>query len=279
MVKILKKKEIALNTIMMEVHAPLVALRAMPGQFIILRISEDGERTPLTITDYDKENGTITIVFQTIGFTTKHLGMLNVGEYILDFVGPLGKASELDELDNVIFIGGGVGVAPIYPQVKYLHALGRKVDVILGARNKDLLILLDEFKAVTENLYITTDDGSMGLKGLVTDQLRQLVESGHKCDHVVAIGPMVMMKFVSLLTEELGIPTTVSLNSIMVDGTGMCGSCRVTVGGIVKYACVEGPDFNGHEVDFNEAITRQSIYNNEETRPQTCKLFRGIEED
>lgn len=279
MVKILKKKEIALNTIMMEVHAPLVALRAMPGQFIILRISEDGERTPLTITDYDKENGTITIVFQTIGFTTKHLGMLNVGEYILDFVGPLGKASELDELDNVIFIGGGVGVAPIYPQVKYLHSLGRKVDVILGARNKDLLILLDEFKAVTENLYITTDDGSMGLKGLVTDQLRQLVESGHKCDHVVAIGPMVMMKFVSLLTKELGIPTTVSLNSIMVDGTGMCGSCRVTVGGIVKYACVEGPDFNGHEVDFNEAITRQSIYNNEETRPQTCKLFRGIEED
>lgn len=279
MVKILKKKEIALNTIMMEVHAPLVALRAMPGQFIILRISEDGERTPLTITDYDKENGTITIVFQTIGFTTKHLGMLNVGEYILDFVGPLGKASELDELDNVIFIGGGVGVAPIYPQVKYLHSLGRKVDVILGARNKDLLILLDEFKTVTENLYITTDDGSMGLKGLVTDQLRQLVESGHKCDHVVAIGPMVMMKFVSLLTEELGIPTTVSLNSIMVDGTGMCGSCRVTVGGIVKYACVEGPDFNGHEVDFNEAITRQSIYNNEETRPQTCKLFRGIEAD
>ncbi|MEQ8155742.1 MAG: sulfide/dihydroorotate dehydrogenase-like FAD/NAD-binding protein [Clostridiaceae bacterium] len=274
MYKILKKRLLAENLYLMDIEAPRVAKSANPGQFIIVKMDEKGERIPLTICDYDAEKGSVTIVFQTLGGSTKEMATYEEGDSFQDFVGPLGVPSEmidedLEELKNkkIMFIAGGVGTAPVYPQVKWLHSKGIKADVIVGAKNKDILILEDEMKEVAGNLYIATDDGSYGYKGMVTDVLKDLVQNqGKKYDLVVAIGPMIMMKFVSLLTKELGIHTIVSLNPIMVDGTGMCGACRVSVGGEVKFACVDGPEFDGHLVNFDEAMRRQTMYKTEEGR-------------
>ncbi|MCR5801353.1 MAG: sulfide/dihydroorotate dehydrogenase-like FAD/NAD-binding protein [Lachnospiraceae bacterium] len=273
MYKILKKKELAKNIILMDVEAPRVAKGCLPGQFLIVRTDENAERIPLTICDYDAAKGTVTLVFQVIGAATKIMGDLNEGDSFHDVVGPLGTPSDLatDPIDEVkkksiVFIAGGVGTAPVYPQVKYLHERGVDVDVIIGAKNKELVILEEEFKAVSGNLYITTDDGSYGRNGMVTKCLEDLVAEGKKYDHCVAIGPMIMMKFVCKLTEKLGIPTIVSLNPIMVDGTGMCGACRVSVGGETKFACVDGPEFDGHKVNFDEAMRRQTLYKSREGR-------------
>lgn len=279
MYKIVSKRELTDNIFLMDIEAPRVAKSAKPGQFIIIKNDEKGERIPLTIADYDKEAGTVAIVFQTVGEGTKQLAEFEVGDYVCDFVGPLGQPSEFIEEDitelkekNIIFIAGGVGAAPVYPQVKWMHEQGIKCDVIVGSRNKELLILEDEMKAVAGNLYIATDDGSYGFNGRVTDCLKELVEvKGNKYDHAVVIGPMIMMKFMAMLTKELNIPTTVSLNPIMVDGTGMCGACRVTVGGVVKFACVDGPEFDGHLVDFDESMRRQTLYKKEEGRIQLKK--------
>ncbi|MDS0526102.1 sulfide/dihydroorotate dehydrogenase-like FAD/NAD-binding protein [Clostridium sp. SHJSY1] len=274
MYKIVKKEKLNDNTYLMDIDASRVAKSAKPGQFIILKMDEEGERIPLTICDYNEDKGTVTIVFQVLGESTKEMAEYNVGDYFKDFVGPLGKSSELinkkvEELNkkNIIFIAGGVGTAPVYPQVKWLYSKGIKADVIVGARNKDIVILEKEMKEVCGNYYLATDDGSSGYKGLVTDRLKDLVKKeGKKYDLVIAIGPMVMMKFVTLLTKELNIPTVVSLNPIMVDGTGMCGACRVSVDGQIKFACVDGPEFDGHLVDFDEAMRRQAIYKTEEGR-------------
>lgn len=274
---LIKEKKILNPTVtLMKIYAPLIAKKAEPGQFIILRVSKDGERIPLTVADYDRENGTITIIFQIVGATTMKLNMLNEGEYIEDFVGPLGTPSHLDNLKKVAVIGGGVGSAIAYPVAKKLHELGAEVHSVVGFRNRDLVILEDEFNAVSDKLLIRTDDGSYGEKGLVTDALKSLIESGEKYDEVIAIGPLVMMKFVSLLTKEYGIKTTVSMNPIMIDGTGMCGGCRLTVGGETKFACVDGPDFDGHLVDFDEAMKRSLTYRDFETkkREEHCNLFR-----
>ncbi|MDE7112682.1 MAG: sulfide/dihydroorotate dehydrogenase-like FAD/NAD-binding protein, partial [Acetatifactor sp.] len=244
-----------------------------PGQFVIVRMDEEGERIPLTICEYDRTAGTITIVFQTVGAGTRMMAELNEGDAFHDFVGPLGCASELvnEDLESlrqkkIVFVAGGVGAAPVYPQVKWLHEQGVDVDVIVGSKTKDLLILEKEMEAVAGNLYVTTDDGSYGRSGMVTQTLKDLVGEGKKYDLCVAIGPMIMMKFVCLLTKELEIPTVVSLNPIMVDGTGMCGACRVTVDGKVKFACVDGPEFDGHAVNFDEAMRRQQIYKTQEGR-------------
>lgn len=274
MYKITKKRMLSDNIYLMDIEAPRVAKSANPGQFVIVKVDEKGERIPLTICDYDEEKGTVTIVFQTVGASTKLMAEYEEGEAFSDFVGPLGMPSELvhenlEELSkkNILFVAGGVGTAPVYPQVKWLNKKGIKADVIVGARNKDIAILQDEMKAVAGNYYLATDDGSSGFKGLVTDKIKDLVENeGKKYDLVVAIGPMIMMKFVCLLTKELNIPTVVSLNPIMVDGTGMCGACRVTVGGKVKFACVDGPEFDGHLVNFDEAMRRQAMYKTEEGR-------------
>lgn len=274
MYKIVSKRELANNIFLMDIEAPRVAKSAKPGQFIIIKNDEKGERVPLTIADYDKEKGTVTIVFQAVGNSTKELAAYEEGQYVSDFVGPLGQPSEFVHEDlealkkkKLIFIAGGVGAAPIYPQVKWMHENGVPVDVILGSRNKDLLIYEEELKKVAENLYVTTDDGSYGFKGTGSDMLKELVNNqGKKYDHAVVIGPMIMMKFTSMLTKELGIPTTVSLNPIMVDGTGMCGACRVTVGGEVKFACVDGPEFDGHLVNYDESMRRQAMYKTEEGR-------------
>lgn len=276
MYKIVSKRELTDNIFLMDIEAPRVAKSAKPGQFIIIKNDEKGERIPLTIADYNKEEGTVSIVFQTVGMGTKQLANFEVGDYVSDFVGPLGQPSEfihekLDDLKekNIIFIAGGVGAAPVYPQVKWMHENGIKCDVIVGSRNKELLILEEEMKKVAGNLYISTDDGSYGFNGRVTDCLKQLVEvEGKKYDQAVVIGPMIMMKFMAMLTKELGIKTTVSLNPIMVDGTGMCGACRVTVGGQVKFACVDGPEFDGHLIDFDESMRRQTMYKSEEGRAQ-----------
>ncbi len=273
MYKILKAEKLAANIFLMEVEAPRVAKHCLPGQFVIVKMDEEGERIPLTICDYSREKGTITIVFQPIGESTMRMAELKEGDAFMDFVGPLGQPSEfckedLEELKkkNIVFVAGGVGTAPVYPQVKWLHEHGIEADVIIGARNKDLIILEDEFKAVC-NLYITTDDGSYIRKGMGTDVLRDLVENqGKTYDVCVAIGPMIMMKFFCLLTKELGIHTIGSMNPIMVDGTGMCGACRVTVGGEVKFACVDGPEFDGHLINFDEAMKRQQMYKTEEGR-------------
>ena len=273
MYKIVKAEKLAANIFLMEVKAPRVAKHCLPGQFVIVKMDEEGERIPLTICDYSREKGTITIVFQPIGESTMRMAELKEGDAFMDFVGPLGQPSEfckedLDELKKkkIVFVAGGVGTAPVYPQAKWLHEHGIEADVIIGARNKDLIILEDEFKQVC-NLYITTDDGSYIRKGMVTDVLRDLVENqGKHYDVCVAIGPMIMMKFVCLLTKELGIHTIVSMNPIMVDGTGMCGACRVTVGGEVKFACVDGPEFDGHLINFDEAMKRQQMYKTEEGR-------------
>lgn len=275
--KIIKKEVLNPQITLLEVEAPVIAKRAEPGQFIILRIDEQGERIPLTIADFDREMGTVTIIFQKVGKTTKLLGELKEGDYILDFAGPLGRPTELEGYQNVAVIGGGLGTAIAYPQAKKLHKMGAEVDVIAGFRNKDIIILEDELKANASNVYITTDDGSNGTKGFVTDILKQQIESGKKYDLVIAIGPLIMMKMICKLTEEYGIKTIVSMNPIMVDGTGMCGGCRLTVGGETKFACVDGPDFDGHLVDFDEAMRRQGMYKDKEkmSMDHVCRIGLG----
>ena len=274
--KIITKKVLNPQIFLMEVEAPLIAKKAEPGQFIILRVDEDGERIPLTIADFDRESGTVTIIFQIVGATTEKLNHLNEGDCLQDFVGPLGKATEVEGIRKVAVVGGGVGCAIAYPVAKKLHQMGAEVHSIIGFRNRDLVILENEFTAVSDRLCMRTDDGSYGEKGLVTDALRQLIESGEQYDQVIAIGPLVMMKFVCKLTKEFGIPTVVSMNPIMIDGTGMCGGCRLTVGGKTKFACVDGPDFDGHEVDFDEAMARSAMYKafERQAHEETCNLFR-----
>ena len=281
MYKIVKAEHLAENIVLMDVAAPRVAGHCEPGQFIIVRMDEKGERIPLTICDYDREAGTVTIVFQEVGASTIRMAALKEGDAFLDFIGPLGCASELINEDlealkakKILFVAGGVGAAPVYPQVKWMHEHGIAVDVIVGSKNKDLLILEKEMAAVAGNLYITTDDGSYGRHGMVTQLIEDLVEEGNQYDICVAIGPMIMMKFVCLLTKKLGIPTIVSMNPIMVDGTGMCGACRLTVGDEVKFACVDGPEFDGHLVDFDQAMRRQTMYKSEEGR-KTLELEEG----
>ena len=276
MYKILRKKVLNPTVTLMDVEAPLIAKKAEPGQFIILRVDEAGERIPLTIADYDREAGTITIIFQIVGATTEKLNQLNEGEYIHDFVGPLGVPSHTEGLKKVAVVGGGVGCAIAYPIAKKLHALGAEVHSIVGFRNKDLVILEDEFAAVSDVMKMMTDDGSHGEKGLVTNALAALIEEGNVYDEVITIGPLIMMKFVCKLTKEHNIPTVVSMNPIMIDGTGMCGGCRLTVGGETKFACVDGPDFDGHLVDFDEAIERSSMYRDFERNKheEACNLFK-----
>lgn len=273
MYPIVKRKKLADKIYLMDVKAPRAAQYCEPGQFVIVKIDEAGERIPLTICDYDRAAGTITIVFQSVGASTERMAYLQEGDAFQDFVGPLGCPSDLIAEDietlkkkKIVFVAGGVGTAPVYPQVKWLHEHGVDCDVIMGSKTKDLLILEDEMREVAANLYVTTDDGSYGFHGMGTDQLRALWDQGVRYDHCVAIGPMIMMKFVSKLTKELGIPTVVSMNPIMVDGTGMCGACRLMVGDEVKFACVDGPEFNGHLVDFDQAMKRQLQYKTEEGR-------------
>ena len=273
MYKILEAKELTSNIFSMVVEAKRVAKACEPGQFVIVRTNGDSERIPLTICDYDREKGTVTIVFQAVGAGTEIMAHLKEGDFFHDFVGPLGCPSdlvkeEISELKKkkILFVAGGVGTAPVYPQVKWLHERGVEADVIVGAKTKELLILEEEMNAVAGNLYVTTDDGSYGRSGMVTQTISDLVGEGKAYDLCIAIGPMIMMKFVCRLTKELNIPTVVSLNPIMVDGTGMCGACRVTVGGKVKFACVDGPEFDGHQVNFDEAMQRQQIYKTAEGR-------------
>lgn len=278
MYKIVRKKVLNPTVTLMDIEAPMVAAKAEPGQFIILRVDQEGERIPLTVADFDREKGTVTIIFQIVGATTEKLNHLNEGECIQDFVGPLGVPSHTDGLKKVAVVGGGVGCAIAYPIAKKLHNLGCEVHSIVGFRNKDLVILEDEFNAVSDELKIMTDDGSHGTKGLVTDALKALIDAGNQYDEVIAIGPLVMMKFVCKLTKEYNIKTVVSMNPIMIDGTGMCGGCRLTVGGETKFACVDGPDFDGHLVDFDEAMERGSIYREFEQhkREEVCNLFKGV---
>ena len=264
MFRIVNKKELNSAVTLLEIEAPFVAKKAKAGQFIIFRVDEFSERVPLTIADYDREKGTVTIIFQKVGLSTKLLAAKEVGDSIRDFVGPLGVATEYDGFKKVAVVGGGVGCAIAYPQAKALHELGVEVDVIAGFRNKDIVILEEEMSAVSDNYYLMTDDGTKGEKGFVTDKLKALIEAGNQYDAVIAIGPIPMMKFVSLTTKPYGIKTIVSLNPIMIDGTGMCGGCRVAVGGEIKFACVDGPDFDGHQVDFDELMNRNSVYKKEE---------------
>lgn len=274
MYRILKAEELTTNIYLMDVKAPRVARACQPGQFVIVRMDEEGERIPLTICDYDREAGTITIVFQVVGAATEMMRVLKAGDSFHDFVGPLGCASEFVSEDieslkakKILFVAGGLGTAPVYPQVKWLHERGIEADVIVGAKTKELLIMEEEMKAVAGNLYITTDDGSYGRSGMVTKVIDDLItQEGKTYDVCVAIGPMIMMKFVCLTTEKYDLPTVVSMNPIMVDGTGMCGACRLTVDGEVKFACVDGPEFDGHKVDFDQAMKRQQIYKTKEGR-------------
>ncbi len=275
MYKIVRKEILNPSVVLMDIEAPYIARKAEPGQFIIFRIDEAGERIPLTIADYDREKGTVTIIFQIVGKSTRALSEMSEGEALLDFVGPLGVASHLEGYKKVAVIGGGLGAAIAYPQAKKLHALGAEVHAITGFRNKDLIILEKEMEIVSDRLVVATDDGSNGNKGFVTNVLKQLIDEGNKYDLVIAIGPLVMMRAVSNLTREYGIKTLVSMNPIMIDGTGMCGGCRLTVGGKTKFACVDGPDFDGHEVDFDEAMRRQGMYKKQEgksTELHACKL-------
>lgn len=275
MFRIVRKEILNPSVKLMEIEAPYVARKAQPGQFIILRINENGERIPLTIADYDRGKGTVTIIFQEVGKTTRALGAMETGEHILDFVGPLGVASHLDGYKKVAVIGGGLGTAIAYPQAKKLYSLGAEVDSIIGFRNKDLIILEKEMEKVSSRLFVTTDDGSNGSKGFVSDVLKKLIEEGNTYDLVIAIGPLIMMKVVSNLTKQYGIKTIVSMNPVMIDGTGMCGGCRITVGGKTRFACVDGPDFDGHEVDFDEAMRRQLMYKQEEKKSMEeheCRL-------
>ena len=283
MYKILKAEKLAEKIFLMDVEAPRVARSCQPGEFVIVKMDEKGERIPLTICDFDREKGTVTIVFQIVGASTLKMSELQAGDAFQDFVGPLGQPSEFvkEDIEEVkgrkyLFVAGGVGTAPVYPQVKWMKQHGIDVDVIVGAKNKDLLILEDMMKAQAGNLYITTDDGSYVRKGMVTEVIKDLVENqGKQYDVCVAIGPMIMMKFVCKLTKELNIPTIVSMNPIMVDGTGMCGACRLTVGDEVKFACVDGPEFDGHLVNFDEAMKRQQMYKTEEGRA----MLKAVEGD
>ena len=274
--KIIRKERLNPSVTLMEVSAPLVAKKAEPGQFIILRVDEKGERIPLTVADYDREKGTITIIFQIVGATTEKLNHLEEGDFIHDFVGPLGRATHMEGLKKVAVVGGGVGCAIAYPVAKKLYEQGTEVHAIVGFRSQDLVILEDEFAAHSTRLVRMSDDGSWGEKGLVTDALKKLIESGEQYDEVITIGPLIMMKFVCLLTKQYGIKTVASMNPIMVDGTGMCGGCRLTVGGVTKFACVDGPEFDGHEIDFDEAMARGTTYRDFErrAREETCNLFR-----
>ena len=281
MYKILKAEKLAANIYLMDVEAPRVARHCEPGQFVIVKMDEKGERIPLTICDYDREAGIVTIVFQPVGASTTKMTELKAGDYFRDFTGPLGNASELVEEDieelkkkKILFVGGGVGAAPVYPQVKWLHEHGVDADVIIGSKTKDMLILEKEMEAVSGNYYPCTDDGSYGHAGMVTTMVEELVEKGNKYDVCIAIGPMIMMKFVCLLTKKLEIPTVVSMNPIMVDGTGMCGACRLHVGDEIKFACVDGPEFDGHLVNFDEAMKRQQMYKTQEGRAM-LKLQEG----
>lgn len=278
MVKIVRKKVLNPTVTLLEVEAPLIAKKAKPGQFIIFRIDEQGERIPLTIADHDAEKGTVTIIFQKVGLSTEMLGELNEGDTILDFVGPLGVPTELPEgAKNICVVGGGVGCAIAYPQAKENFGAGLNVDVIAGFRSKDIVILEEEFKAASTNFYLMTDDGSYGEQGFVTVKLKELLESGKKYDAVIAIGPIPMMKFVCETTKPFGVHTIVSLNPLMIDGTGMCGCCRCTVGGQVRFACVDGPDFDGHQVDFDELMNRNAVYREQEAAQRegehhTCRM-------
>lgn len=276
MYKILRKKSLNPTVTLMEVEAPFVARKAKAGQFIIFRVDAFGERVPLTIADANPETGSVTIIFQIVGAATQKLNMLNEGEFIQDFVGPLGTPSKVEGFKKVAVVGGGVGSAIAYPVAKAFHNAGAIVHTIAGFRSQDLVILEDEFRAVSEKMVLMTDDGSYGEKGLVTDALRSLIESGEKYDEVVAIGPLIMMKFIAKLTKEYGLHTVVSMNPIMVDGTGMCGCCRLTVGGKTLFACVDGPEFDAHQVDFDEAISRSSIYKGFERHAyeESCNLFK-----
>ena len=280
MYPIVKKRVLNETVTLMEIQAPLVARKAQPGQFIIVRIDEEGERVPLTIAGYDREKGTVTIIFQKVGYTTEKLDLLNEGDALLDFVGPLGEPSHTDGIRRAAVIGGGLGVAIAYPQAKALHDAGAEVDLIVGFRNEHLIILQDELTAACTELTVMTDDGSNGHKGFVTQALAEKLEKGTQYDVVIAIGPMPMMKAVCDLTKPYGVKTIVSMNPIMIDGTGMCGGCRITVGGETKFACVDGPDFDGHQVDWNEAMARSRMFRPEEARAKeklhTCRLTGGI---
>ncbi len=275
MFRIIEKTPLNPTVTKMVIEAPLVARKAEPGQFIILRASDDGERIPLTVADYDREKGTVTVIFQIVGATTMELNALNAGDSIPDFVGPLGKATHVEGLKKVAVVGGGVGCAIALPVAKKLHELGCEVHSIVGFRCKDLVILEDEFKAASDRLEMMTDDGTYGRQGLVTNALEELINAGNKYDEVIAIGPVIMMKFVCMLTKKYDIKTVISMNPIMIDGTGMCGGCRLTVGGQTKFACVDGPEFDGHQVDFDEALKRGAMYRDFEARrrEETCNLL------
>jgi ferredoxin--NADP+ reductase len=277
MYKIISRRELNENIILMEIEAPFVAKKTKPGQFVIIRVDEKGERIPFTVSGANKETGTVSIIFQMLGKSTKKLGALSAGDAVLDFVGPLGMPTELEGIKKVAVVGGGLGCAIAYPQAKYLFESGAEVDLIAGFRTKDLIILEDEMRACSKRLFVCTDDGTYGEKGFVTDMLEKLIKEGAGYDCVIAIGPLPMMKFVSLLTKKYNIRTIVSMNPIMIDGTGMCGGCRVTVGGKTRFACVDGPDFDGHQVDYDEAMKRLASYKNEEKQEldHYCRL-RGI---
>ena len=276
MYRIVRKEALRPTVTLYEIEAPLVAKKAQPGQFIILRVDENGERIPITINDYNPEKGTVTIIVQTVGSTTEKLVHMNEGDYLQDFVGPLGKATETEGKKKVCVVGGGVGCAIAYPVLKKFHDCGAEVHAGVGFKSKDFVILEEDFKKSSDKLIVCTDDGSYGQKGLVTEALKQLIEEGNQYDEVFAIGPMVMMKFVSLTTQPYGIPTTVSMSPIMIDGTGMCGGCRLSVGGEMKFACVDGPDFDGHKVDWNLAVKRNQMYAEFEKHKheETCNLFK-----
>ena len=276
MFRIVRKEELRPTVTLYEIEAPLVAKKAQPGQFIILRVDEKGERIPITINDYNPEKGTVTIIVQTVGSTTEKLKRLNEGDCLQDFVGPLGKATETEGKKKVAVVGGGVGCAIAYPVLKKFHDCGAEVHAVVGFKNKDLVILEEDFKKSSDLLVVCTDDGSYGKKGLVTEALKELIEAGNEYDEIFAIGPMIMMNFVSKTTEPYGIPTTVSMSPIMIDGTGMCGGCRLSVGGEMKFACVDGPDFDGHKVDWDLAVKRNQMYAEFEKHKheETCNLYK-----
>ena len=276
MYRIVRKEALKPTVILYEIEAPMVAKKAEPGQFIILRVDENGERIPITIHDYDREKGTVTIIVQTVGATTEKLSHKQQGEFIQDFVGPLGRPTETEGKKKVCVVGGGVGCAIAYPVLKKFHDCGAEVHAVVGFKNKDVVILEDKFKSASDVMKLVTDDGSYGERGLVTDALKQLIEEGNQYDEIFAIGPAIMMKFVSKTTEPYGIPTTVSMSPIMVDGTGMCGGCRLTVGGETKFACVDGPDFDGHKVDWDESLKRGKMYFDWERHKheEVCNLFK-----
>ena len=278
--KIIEKRVLTENVVLMKIYAPRIAKKAEPGQFVMIMPSEKSERIPLTVADFDREAGSVTVIFQTVGATTMEMGEMKVGEELFAFTGPLGRPSETDGVKKVAVIGGGLGCAIAYPQAKKLHTLGAHVDMIAGFRNKDIIILEEEMKNASSRLFVMTDDGSNGNRGFVTNKLEELLESGEKYDEVIAIGPLMMMKFVCKLTEKYGIKTIVSMNPIMIDGTGMCGGCRLTVGGKTKFACVDGPDFDGHLIDFDEVIRRAGTYKAEEAKARDahCNLMKMKEE-